>query len=174
MAQQSETTNVARQSVWCVNFDNSSGTRPTLLRMLPCVHNHGDRTPIIRNGNATFQLYHQFRRVANFKQQRHSSFRIFLLPLTASKDAPLHIFQIYRFSMLVPSTRTLEQNLLCCFSMSEYELHLVRGDEKFYFLLLSHCAFFHWRLVFPLSEPCPNLFVACATTSCSGCRRADK
>ena len=113
-----------------MNFDNSSGTHPTLLRQLPCVHNHGDRTPVIRNGNTTFQLYHQFRRVADFKKQRHSSFRIFLLPFSAAKDEPLHIIQIYRFSMLVPSVRTLEQNLLLLQLVAspclEYELHLVR------------------------------------------------
>ena len=122
-------------------FENSSVTHPTLLRMLPCVQNHGDRTPTIRNGNTTFQLYDRFRRVADFKQQRHSSFRIFLLPFTASKDEPLHIFQIYRFSMLVPSTRTLEQNLLLQkFVVSpclEYELHVVRGDERLFLAAFS-------------------------------------
>ena len=90
-------------------FDNSSGIHPALLRMLPCVQDHGDRIPIIRNTKKTFQLYHQLRRVADFKQHRPSSFRIFLLPFIASKREALHICHICRFSMLVPSIRTLQQ-----------------------------------------------------------------
>ena len=67
---------MARQTVCWRNLDNSFGIHSTLLRMLPCVRNRGNRTQIIRNTNKPFQLHHQFRRVADSKQQRPSSFRI--------------------------------------------------------------------------------------------------
>ena len=159
------------------NFDNNSGILPTLLRMLPSVHD-GDRTPRIRNTKKTFQLYHQLRRVADFKQQRPSSFRTFLLPFTASKGEALHICQICRFSTLVSSIRTLEQNLpvlqLVVSPCHDYELLLVRGEEKPYLLLLLSAPFFHRRRVLPLSEPCDDLFFARTSTSCFGSPRADK
>ena len=97
---------MARQNICCKN-SNNSGTHLIWLRVLSCAHNHGDRTPTIRNTEKK-KILLSMSTCRWFQSTATTAFLLsnLLPPSTTAKNETPHTRQICRFSKLVQPIRT--------------------------------------------------------------------